>query len=263
MKDLFGYVGKRVVVTGAFSGMGEATARLLGELGAEVYTLDIKEAKVPAKKYIRTDLKNKGSIDAAVAQIPGDIDGLFNCAGLPGPPFSEVDVLTVNFLGHRHLAESLIPRMKPGAAIGFIASVGGYGWQGVFADIKPLLETSGFDEGHAWLEANPDAIATGYVFSKQCIVSYVKTRALTLAEKGIRINCISPGATQTPMTAQFEAAYGKEGVLMTYGLNGRPATPEEQAMPLVFLNSQMASFVSGVDLYVDYGYGANFELMTL
>jgi NAD(P)-dependent dehydrogenase (short-subunit alcohol dehydrogenase family) len=68
MKNVLGYEGRKVVITGAASGMGAAAARLLVELGAEVHALDIGEVKAPVAKAIRTDMKNKASIDAALAQ---------------------------------------------------------------------------------------------------------------------------------------------------------------------------------------------------
>jgi NAD(P)-dependent dehydrogenase (short-subunit alcohol dehydrogenase family) len=87
MKDVLGYAGKQVVITGAASGMGAAAAQLLVDLGAEVHALDIGAVKVPVRQAITTDMKNKASIDAAIARLPGQIDALFNCAGVPHPPF--------------------------------------------------------------------------------------------------------------------------------------------------------------------------------
>ena len=88
MKDVLGYAGQKVVVTGAASGMGEAVARLLVDLGAEVHALDVKPVKVGVAQAIGTNLAEKGSIDVAVAALPQRVDALLSCAGLPGPPFS-------------------------------------------------------------------------------------------------------------------------------------------------------------------------------
>jgi NAD(P)-dependent dehydrogenase (short-subunit alcohol dehydrogenase family) len=112
VKDYFGYKGKRVVITGAASGMAQAAAKILVDLGAEVYALDVKEVTVTVKKYIKTNLMHKDEIDAAVKQIPDNIYALFNCAGTTAPPFSNVEVTTVNFVGHRHLTERLLPKMN-------------------------------------------------------------------------------------------------------------------------------------------------------
>jgi len=256
VKDIFGYQGKRVVITGAASGMGQAAAQLLVELGAEVYALDVKEVTAPVKQYINTNLMEKGSIDAAVKQIPDNLYALFNCAGLPGPPFSNLDTTLVNFVGHRHLTETLLPKISDGGAIAFISSLAGGLWQMHLETINKLLATPGFDEARAWLEANEEA-NDGYMFSKECNIVYTKKRAEELGTKrNIRINCISPGPTDTPMMPYFIAMAGKELLDQYSGFIGRFATPEEMAEPLVFLNSNMARYISGHNLVVDYGVTA-------
>ena len=114
MRELFGYKGKRVVVTGAASGMGQATALLLVELGAEVYALDVADVRAAVRQSFKTDLSREESIDAAVSRLPERVDSLFNCAGLPGPPATNVQVGLVNFVGHKHLTEALLPRIPDG-----------------------------------------------------------------------------------------------------------------------------------------------------
>jgi NAD(P)-dependent dehydrogenase (short-subunit alcohol dehydrogenase family) len=259
MRDIFGYEGKGVVITGAASGMGQAAARLLVELGAGVYALDIKEVTVPVKQYIKTNLMEKDSIDTATRKIPDNIYALFNCAALPGPPFSNLEVMLVNYVGTRHLTETLLPRISGGGAIATISSSAGAFWKNNLNTIKKLLTTTGFDEARAWLEANPKA-NTGYAFSKECLIAYTKTRAAELAKKNIRINSLSPGPTDTPMMAAFHKAFGKETIDAWLPPIGRYATPEEMAEPLVFLNSNMARFISGHNLFVDYGGMAAVEI---
>jgi len=144
MSDLLGYEGKRCVVTGCYSGMGEAAARALCELGAEVHALDVKEVQLPVKQYIETDLRDPASIEAAMEKVPSEVDCLFNCAGLPGPPFSKLDTTLVNFVGLRHLTELTIPRMVDGGAIASITSVAGMGWAKNRENVEALLATSGF-----------------------------------------------------------------------------------------------------------------------
>ncbi len=268
MRDFLGYQGKRVVVNGAASGMGEATAKLLTEMGAEVHALDIKQVTVPVKRYIQTDLKQKQSIDDAVKQIPNDIHAIFCCAGVSNPPFSKMDVALVNFVAHRYLTESLLPKIHDNGAIAFISSQGGVAWRNRLDIIKKFLATKGFDGMRAWLEAN-EAINDGYDFSKQCVCTYVKTSVAELAKRGIRINCTMPGPTNTGMTAGFRddgvvpkdaPKYDEktkaqiEAVMdMIRPLNGRNASAEEQAEPLIFLNSNMARHISGVAFCVDFG----------
>jgi NAD(P)-dependent dehydrogenase (short-subunit alcohol dehydrogenase family) len=260
MRDILGYQGKCVVVTGAHSGMGAAAARTLVELGAEVHALDVKPIEAPVKQALVCDLSKRESIEAAAQKLPASIDRLFNCAGLPGAPFSNLDTTLVNFVGLRHLSELLIPRLPEGGAIASITSVGGMGWAKNLDNVKALVETRGFDAGKAWLEAHPGE-NNGYLFSKQCIIYWTKLRCVDLVEKKIRINCLSPAPTDTPMLPSFHRQVSKE-FIETHFLApiGRNATPEEMAEPLILLNSDAARFVSGQNLMVDFGYVASVEV---
>jgi NAD(P)-dependent dehydrogenase (short-subunit alcohol dehydrogenase family) len=259
MKDALGYAGQKVVVTGAASGMGEAAAALLVELGAEVFALDVKPVKLGVAQSIGTDLAERGSIDAAIGQLPPRIDALFNCAGLPGPPFSNLDTMLVNFVGLRHLTESLLPRIPDGGSVAHITSVAGMGWRKNLDAVKALVATADFAAGRAWCEANPDK-ANGYLFSKQCIIYYTKKRAGELALRHIRMNCLSPAPTATPMLPTFHQQAGKQNIDTHFQAPiGRDATSEEMAEPLVFLNSRMARFVSGQNLFVDFAYEAQID----
>ena len=259
MSDILGYAGQQVVVSGAASGMGEATARTLVELGAVVHALDVKPITAPVAKSLQVDLRDRDSIDAAVGALPDHIDALFNCAGLPGPPFSALDTTLVNFVGLRHLTESLLPRIPTGGAVASITSVAGMGWRKNLEAVQELVATPDFDAGRAWLEANEDR-NNGYLFSKQCIIYYTLERAAALAEQQIRINCLSPAPTDTPMLPTFHQQVTQE-FLESHFLSpvGRNARAEEMAEPLVFLNSRAARFVSGVNLFVDHGYVASVE----
>src|SRR6187431_3383865 len=122
MDDVLGYDGAAVVVTGAASGMGKAAAQILVDLGADVTAIDIRPTDVGVARFLEVDLRDRGAIESAAAAIDGPVDGLFSCAGLPGPPFSELDTMKVNFVGARHLAERLAPTMPSGSSITAIAS---------------------------------------------------------------------------------------------------------------------------------------------
>ena len=78
MDDVLGYKGKRVIVSGCFSGMGEATAKLLLSLGAEVHGLDFRPSVLPLASFTQIDLRDPATIEAAVAGIGGRVDALFN-----------------------------------------------------------------------------------------------------------------------------------------------------------------------------------------
>src|SRR4051794_1495107 len=150
MDDVLGYEGKHVVVTGAASGMGEQGARICHELAANVTALDLKPVSTPVKTSLTIDLLDQGSIDSVVAEIDGPVASLFSCAGLPGPPFTDLQVATVNFIGARQLIEGLLPKMPEGASISCIASGAGVGWQQELETYGPLLATTSFADAVAW-----------------------------------------------------------------------------------------------------------------
>jgi len=255
MEDVLGYAGKQVVVTGAASGMGAATARILTELGARVIALDIKPTEVPVARSLEVDLRDEASIDAAVAALEGPVDGLFSCAGLPGPPFSELDTMKVNFVGARHLAERIVPLMPSGAAITAISSSAAHGWEKQIGLLTELVTTDGFDAAVEWLEANEDKWSwSGYLFSKWTTDAWVSWWYADLAAQGIRINCINPGPTDTAMMPAFQDFATKEVVDTSMGPIGRYATADEQAWPVVLLGSPRMSYVAGTVLWTDGGW---------
>ncbi|HKY15386.1 MAG TPA: SDR family oxidoreductase [Microthrixaceae bacterium] len=255
MDDVLGYQGATVVVTGAASGMGAAAAQILVDLGAQVTAIDIKPTEVPVARFIEVDLRDRAAIEAAAASVDGGIDGLFGCAGLPGPPFSELDTMKVNFVGARHLAEQLVPKMRAGSSISAISSSAAVGWWDQMETIGPLLATPGFDEAVAWLEANEERWSwSGYLFSKWVVDAWVGYWYPDLATKGIRINCINPGPTDTAMMPAFQDFATKEVVDQAIGPIGRYARPEEQAWPLVMIGSPRCSYVAGEVFAVDGGF---------
>ena len=259
MKSVLQYEGKRVIVTGAASGMGAATAEILVDLGAEVHAVDIKKPEVTGlASYTECDLSQPEQIDATVAKVGTVVNALFNCAGLPNT-FPELDVMLVNFCGLRHLTEAVIPKMIEGSAIASIASTAGIGWLMNMESLSGLLATADFATARAWCEAHPKELANAYGLSKEAINAYTALRSFTLAAQGIRINCLNPGPTDTPMMPEFEKAVGKNYMDNFPVPLGRHAVAEEQAWPLVFLNSPRASFVTGEQLECDGGFkGAMF-----
>jgi NAD(P)-dependent dehydrogenase (short-subunit alcohol dehydrogenase family) len=256
MKDILGYEGTRCVVVGAATGMGEACARTLVEMGAEVIALDIAPVTAPVKQAIEVDLADPASIEAAAAQVDGEIPKLFVCAGVPGPPrFDALATMRVNFVGVRAVTEALLPRVPRGGAVALISSVAGVGFTKNLAKLRALCETQSFEDAVAWCEANPD-VANGYLGSKQALIVYTKLRASQLVAQGVRLNALLPAPTDTPMLPEFHTQAGGKQNLEQFFLSpiGRNATAAEMAEPLICLNSDAMSFVSGVALEVDFGY---------
>ncbi len=255
MSDILGYNGKRVIVSGCFSGMGEATSKLLLSLGAEVHGLDFKKCTLPLASFSNMDLRDPSSIEAGVANIGGKIDALFNCAGLPGGgAFPPLDTMKVNFIGTRHITDCVVPMMGPGGAIISIASTGGLGWSRRIPVHLELLATKGYQAAIDWSEAHMDHVAEGYAFSKEAVIVWTQFMGAHLIKKGIRINCSLPSPTQTPMMATFQATAGKAVIDAAAEPLGRYTTADEQAGPLVLINSAAASVVNGIVLPVDGGF---------
>ncbi len=256
MTDVLGYAGKRVIVTGCFSGMGEATAKLLIELGAEVHGFDYKACDLPLVSFTQVDLRDPASIEAGVAGLGGArIDALFNCAGLPNGSFDPMDVMKVNFIGLRHLTELVLPLMGEGSAIANIASTGGLGWSRNIPTNMEFVTTKGWQAAVDWCQAHAeDSVKEGYAFSKENVIVWTQFMGAHLIKKGIRINCTLPSPTQTPMMADFHKNSGKDVVDAAAEPLGRYSTPYEQAAPLVWLNSPFATIVNGVVLPVDGGF---------
>jgi NAD(P)-dependent dehydrogenase (short-subunit alcohol dehydrogenase family) len=255
MATPFSYEGKRVVVSGGGgAGMGAAAVQGLVELGAEVHVLDLKDAPVPVASQQVVDLREPDAVAAAVEKIGGRIDSLFNCAGLPGPPFSDIDTMLVNFAAPRHLAALVAPRMTDGGSICSISSTAGSGYLLNIQKWLPLAKTADYAEAKAWIESHPKEIASGYSPSKEALIIWTMDAAMDYAAQGIRLNCISPGPTDTPMMPAFEDFAGGGAIidLFAQGL-GRRSTPAEQGWPMIFLNSDAASYIAGENVNTDGG----------
>ncbi len=248
-----GYRNKRVVVTGCHSGIGHATAAQLIAAGAEVHGRDIKPVDLALASFSALDLRDPQNIEAAVASIDGPIDGLFNCAGIaPGP--SPLDVMKVNFIGTRTLTDLLVPKMGEGAAIVSVSSNGGAGWARRLPLLRELTATKSFAEAADWYDRHIDAAPEAYSFSKEALIVWTMQCSASLIKRGIRINCTTPGAVQTPMLEEIEKTTPAALIDVVAEPIGRRSTAAEQASPLLFLNSGAASYINGAVLPVDGGF---------
>lgn len=250
--DILGYAGKRCVVMGCFSGTGEALARQLVALGAEVHGADIKPSPVALASFTTVDLKDQASIESGVKSIGGKIDALFNVSGLPQTHPGE-DVVTVNFVGMRHWTQLWQQQMCDWGAIVTVSSLAGMAWLTRQPLLREFMALTDFAEARAWYLANRERAGDPYTLSKEAINTWTQMSAPGLMQRGIRINATMPSPIDTPMLNDFKQIAG-EAVLGAFArAKGRFSTPEEQALPLILLNSDAASFVSGVCLPVDAG----------
>ncbi|MEN4474427.1 coniferyl-alcohol dehydrogenase [Mycolicibacterium cosmeticum] len=254
MPDRWRYDGRRVVVTGCASGIGAHLATQLADLGAHVTGLDLRRPQRPPAEFVEMDLADEDSIDAAVAAVGGPVDALFNVAGVSSGIGDPLLVVSINFLGTRHFTEALLPRMPAGSAIANVSSLAAADYLANAAVTAGLLHTTSMADGISWCQAHPDALADGgYRLSKEAIILYGMAHALSLGQRGIRINCTGPGVTETPILDQLRSAYGQDYLDAFPTLLGHVCGPDEQASVLAFLNSAAASYISGQVIWVDGG----------
>lgn len=254
--DGLGYRGKTVVLTGGASGMGEAAARLLGELGATVHIADIAEPKVACASFIKVDLADPASVSAATARLRevGPIDFLFPIAGVPPHAVGALTCMLINYVGTRQFTEELLPAVKDGGTVCLITSTAARGWQHHLAENLEIVALDPLAV-RGFYEANPDALRDGYSSSKELLTVWIHQAAISLAaERRIRINGIAPCATGTPFMEQSAVHLGQAFMeAYPHPLLGRMPTGEEQAWSLLLLSSPLNAAVTGAVLATDEG----------
>ena len=191
--------------------MGAAAAELALAAGADVVVMDYAPVKLTGVKAIRLNLAEKASIEAAVDACGGPVHALLACAGVAdGTPGIE----KINYIGHRHLIDRMLAgnMLGRGAAIGFISSAAGLGWEKNLELLKELLATPDFDDAVAWVQKKDMA---NYFWMKQAVCAYVSSQAFAMLKRGIRINAICPGPTDTPL------AQANKDVWLAFGADFR------------------------------------------
>jgi NAD(P)-dependent dehydrogenase (short-subunit alcohol dehydrogenase family) len=230
------------LVTGAASGIGYATAEMLAAQGARLALWDLDAAALEAVptdgaaavERATVDVADHAAVEAAVAALPGPVAAVVHCAGIyTTSPLPEVDeaswdrVLDVNLKGAFNVAQAVAPGMTR-------AGGGSLVLFGSFAARTGGLRAS-----------------APYASSKAGIAGLTKHLAQWGGPHGIRVNCIHPGFIQTPMNAILSDE-AKAQAVATTPLR-RLGDPPECAAAAVFLASDLASFVHGVELDVNGG----------
>jgi NAD(P)-dependent dehydrogenase (short-subunit alcohol dehydrogenase family) len=240
------FENKIAVITGGNSGMGYGTAKLLKELGATVIiTGRRKEAIEKAANElgvhaILSDQSKMEDIDHLVQEVTenfGKVDILFINAGISGTSSIELEtpenfdnMMNVNFKGVYFTLSKFIPHLNDGASVVLLSSV-------LASTISPGLAV--------------------YSASKAAVNSLMKTAALELAPRKIRVNAISPGAIDTELFSKMgmdaAALAGMTDYLISLTPIGRIGKPEEIGQLVSFLSSDEASFITGSEHVIDGG----------
>jgi len=250
--EQFRYDGKHALVVGGATGMGAAAAKIVRDLGATVTVMDYAPVNYETDQAIEMDLRDQDSIDRAVDELPSRVDAVFAAAGIADGP----DLMRAVFIGHRHLIERLMAKglLPRGSAICFISSVGGMGWENDLDRIQDFLATADYEAADQWVKSHDGDGSIHYGFAKQVIGAYVALQGFEFLKKGVRVNAICPGPTDTPL------ARANADLWLSFGEDYRQATgiqvhqPEQMGNAMVFLNSAAASGINGITLIVDSGH---------
>jgi NAD(P)-dependent dehydrogenase (short-subunit alcohol dehydrogenase family) len=247
----FRYDDKRALVVGGATGMGAAAAQTVQSLGGEAVVFDQHPVEYSVTGAVQVDIRDLSALDEALATLDGPIHSVFAAAGVAdGTP----GIMKANFIAHRHIIDNLVARelVPRGGAICMISSVAGLGWESQMPTLIDFLSTPDYEAADSWIQKHDGT--DSYSFSKQAMNCYVALQSYPLLKKGIRINAICPGPTDTPLArANAETWLG-------FAQDYRDATgtayltPDQMGDTMVFLNSDAANGISGVNLLVDVGH---------
>jgi NAD(P)-dependent dehydrogenase (short-subunit alcohol dehydrogenase family) len=256
--------GKTVLVTGVGSGIGARTAELALQMGADVIGVDVRAPSQPAGLFVQADLGDPASISGLVGRLPPRIDALCNVAGVSGNG-GIVQTLSVNFYGLRALTCALAPRVREGGAVVNVASIAGFGWRANLARAKAMVDAVGFPDVAALAAEHYAGDEIGYPLSKELLLLWTFRAAQDplFKQRGIRVNAVSPGPVETPILAQFRAVLGDARVDGDIARVGRAGTASDIAPAILFLCSDGARWINGVNVAADGGLEAAVTADTL
>ena len=231
-----------VVITGAASGIGHATAGMFVEMGETVFGLDIAPTVPDGVTYVECNVGDRASVEAAieVCSASGRIDVLANVAGVV--QFGRFETITEAEWDRVHAVDLKGPFLVMQAALPFIRAATG--------NIVNVSSVAG---------RVPQPYTTAYSAAKGGLTMLTRSLALELSPEGIRVNAICPGTVDTPIVAEvFEKLTDdldtRVADRLMMMLSGTIA-PAEIAAAIRYLSSPEAKFVTGAVLAVDGGMG--------
>lgn len=246
--DKFMLTGKTAVVTGGSRGIGFVVAKGFAEVGANVVILDILDGEGPAKEiaglgvktlYIKTDVTVEQEVEAAFARVVeqfGTVDVVFNNAG----SCINADADKMSYEDWRKIVRlDLDACFLVAAAAGRIMLKQGKG---------SIVNTASMS-GHIVNYPQPQC---GYNAAKAGVIHLTKSMAVEWAKKGVRVNSISPGYINTPMTAGTRQDW--KDFWWTITPMGRIGEPEELVGAVIYLASDASTYTTGCDIVVDGGF---------
>lgn len=257
MKELL--KNKRIIVTGSSSGIGLETAKILTEQGAEVLGVDVNKNFDHVEEFYRADLSDGRTVDALIDALPDGIDGLVNNAGLP-PTRPADKLLAVNYVSLKRLTEGLIDKMNDGASIVNVASVAGIGWPDNLDACRAALDLDypGIDDFIARWGVSSEG-GRSYFFSKEALIVWTMLNRWTWRDKGIRMNCVSPGPVNTPIIGDFLETLGARAE-EDRKIMDRPGEADDIAPVIAFMLSDLTAWIRGTDIPVNGGLSSHILL---
>ena len=207
---------------------------------------------------------SRDSIDAAFSELPEKIDCFFGVAGVSGLKNNYVDTFTIDFVANKYiLDEYLSKRVAPGGSITFVTSTAGVRWakEELIAEYKAIVEADGWDatvEAIHDLDMDDVGGNMAYMLAKRAMNYMVAAKAAEYATRDVRINAVLPCSTGSRFATEFFEIMPSSRKQFEQSVgNGKPiADPSVMGKACLYLGSDLAEYVSGHCLVVDWGLEA-------